>query len=243
LAARLDPRGKVVVALAYSLLLALCPGPLAPALGLGFSLGLAVWSGLGWRVFWRRALAVNAFVAFLWLFLPWRLGLGPAGGQITLSYNPQGLALAGLITLKANAIFLAVVALLGSSQINDIFHALAHLRLPAKLVTLFVLFYRYLHVMRREYLRLRQAMAVRCFTPGSNLHTYRSLAQLIGVLVLRSLDRSERVYQAMLCRGFAGTFWLLDHFHWRRRDTVFCSLGGAAILSLGLVQWGGTLWN
>ncbi|MEW5912088.1 MAG: cobalt ECF transporter T component CbiQ [Thermodesulfobacteriota bacterium] len=196
---------------------------------------------MGGAGFWRRGLAVNAFVAFLWLFLPWRLEL--AQGHAAVSYNPQGLVLAGLITLKANAIFLAVVALLGSSQINDIFHALAHLRLPAKLVSLFILFYRYLHVMRREYLRLRQAMAVRCFTPRSNLHTYRSLAQLIGILVLRSLDRSERVYQAMLCRGFAGTFWLLDHFHWQRADTVFCALAGAVVLALGLLQWGGPLWS
>lgn len=243
LAARLDPRGKVVVALAYSLLMALCPQPLVPAVGVVLGLGLAVWSRLGFRVLWRRALAVNAFVAFLWLFLPWRLSLGPGWSEFTVQYSPAGLALAGLITLKANAIFLAVVALLGSSHINDIFHALAHLRLPAKLVTLFVLFYRYLHVMRREYLRLRQAMAVRCFTPGSNLRTYRSYAQLVGVLVVRSLDRSERVYQAMLCRGFAGTFWLLDHFVWRRADTVFCVLGGAVILALGLAQWGGILWN
>ncbi|MEW5912089.1 MAG: hypothetical protein AB1814_06010 [Thermodesulfobacteriota bacterium] len=43
LAARLDPRGKVVVALAYSSLIALCPGPQAPAQGLGRGQGQAGW--------------------------------------------------------------------------------------------------------------------------------------------------------------------------------------------------------
>jgi cobalt/nickel transport system permease protein len=241
-AARLDPRGKVVVVLAYSVLMALCPGPQAPVLGVVLGLGLALWSRLGWRLLFKRAVAVNSFVAFLWLFLPWQLTLDPEAG-FSLAYNPAGIRLAGLITLKANAIFLAVVALLGSSHINDIFHALAHLHLPAKLVTLFVLFYRYLYVMRLEYLRLRQAMAVRCFAPGSNLHTYKSYAQLVGVLVVRSIERSERVYQAMLCRGFVGTFWLLDHFVWRPADTMFCVLSGLGIVLLGLVQWGGILWS
>ncbi len=241
-AARLDPRGKVVVVFAYSVLMALCPGPLVPAVGVALGLALAAWSRLGWRLLLKRTLAVNSFVAFLWLFLPWQLTLGAEAG-FGVVYNPDGVRLAGLITLKANAIFLAVVALLGSSHINDIFHALAHLHLPAKLVTLFVLFYRYLHVMRLEYLRLRQAMAMRCFAPGSNLHTYKSYAQLVGVLLVRSIERSERVYQAMLCRGFRGTFWLLDHFVWRPADTVFCVLGFAAIILLGLMQWGGYPWN
>ena len=69
------------------------------------------------------------------------------------------------------------------------------------------------------------------------------LAWLVGVLVVRSIERSERVYQAMLCRGFAGTFWLLDHFVWRPADTLFCVLGGLGIVLLGLMQWGGVLWN
>lgn len=240
---RLDPRAKLVVVFAYSLLMALAYSPLMAALGVLLGLGLVAWARLGWKVFLSRLVAVNLFTAFLWLFLPWQLTMGQGAWDLSLTYNPDGLLLALLVTLKANAIFLALLALLGSSPVNDIFHALAHLKVPSKLVTMFLLFYRYLHVMRQEYQRLRQAMQVRGFQPGSNLHTYKTYAQLTGILLVHSLDRSERVYQAMLCRGFGGTFWLLDHFSWRRADTGFCLVSGLVLLVLALLQWSGISWN
>ena len=240
---RLDPRAKLVVVFAYSVLMALTHSYLVPSLGVVVGLALVLWARLGWRLWVNRLVAVNAFTAFLWLFLPWKLSLGHGFLGLALTYNPAGTALAGLITLKTNAILLALLAMLATNPVNDIFHALAHLRVPAKLVTMFLLFYRYLHVMRHEYLRLRQAMLVRCFQPGSNLRTYRTYAQLTGVLLVRSLDRSERVYHAMLCRGFSGTFWLLDHFAWRRADTVFCVISGLVLLALILLQWRATPWS
>ena len=240
---RLDPRAKLVVVFAYSLLMALASSHLVPVLGVLLGLGLVIWARLGWKMFLTRLVAVNAFTAFLWLFLPWKLSLGQGFWDLSLAYNPDGLTLALLITLKVNAIFLALLALLGSSPVNDIFHALAHLKAPAKLVTMFLLFYRYLHVMRHEYQRLRQAMQVRGFEPGTNLHTYKTFAQLMGILLVRSLDRSERVYQAMLCRGFGGTFWLLDHFAWRRADTGFCLISALALIVLALLQWSGISWS
>ena len=171
------------------------------------------------------------------------MSLNGGWAGLSLAYNPAGTHLAWLITLKTNAILLAVLALLASNPVNDILHALAHLKVPPKLVTMFLLFYRYLHVLHHEYLRLRQAVVVRCFQPGTNLHTYRTYGQLMGVLLLRSLDRSERVYHAMLCRGFSGTFWLLDHFAWRRADTAFCLAAGLGIAALALVQWSALPWS
>jgi len=240
---RLDPRAKLVVACVYSLLMALAHSFLVPALGLVIGLAMVLWARLSWRMWLGRLAAVNLFTAFLWLLLPWKFSLGGGWLGLSVSYNPAGVELAWLITLKTNAIILALLALLASNPVNDIFHALAHLKVPPKLVTMFLLFYRYLHVMRQEYLRLRQAMLVRCFQPGSNLRTYRTFGQLVGVLLVRSLDRSERVYNAMLCRGFSGTFWLLDHFAWRRTDTVFCVFAGVVLLALALLQWRTAPWS
>ena len=239
-AARLDPRAKLLAALGFSLVVALAPGWPGPALGLGLGLAMIPWSRLPGGLLVKRALGVNLFVVFLWVFLPWRLDWADG---LALSYAPEGLVLAGLITLKVNAIFLCLSVLVGTSTVNQVLHALAHLKLPAKLVTLFMLFYRYLHLLEQEYRRLRQAMTVRGFVPGTNLHTYRSYARLLAMLLVRSVDRSERVYQAMLCRGFAGTFWLLDHFAWRRADSAFCTASGVILLGLALVQWGGPLWS
>ena len=80
-------------------------------------------------------------------------------------------------------------------------------------------------------------MKVRCFTPKTNRHTYRSLAYLAGMLIARSFDRSERIHQAMLCRGFDGRFWILDHFSLKGRDTVFLIFMTMITAGLAVGQW------
>ena len=65
------------------------------------------------------------------------------------------------------------------------------------------------------------------------LHTYRSLGYLIGMLLVRSHERSGRIYNAMLCRGFRGHFPVISHFHFHRADIVYGALG--LILSGGML--------
>jgi cobalt/nickel transport system permease protein len=86
------------------------------------------------------------------------------------------------------------------------------LRLPDKLCHLLLFTYRYIYVFEQEFRRLVQAMKIRGFRPRTNLHTYRSYAYLAAMLLVRSFDRAERVFQAMLCRGFNGTFYSLRTF-------------------------------
>ena len=238
---RMDPRAKILAALGFSLVVGL--STTVSALWVALAIGVAVLLA-GQLPLWpllKRLWAVNFFVAFLWLALPWRLELAE-GWSWNLVYDPKGLALAGLITLKTNAIVMILIGLLATSPINNLFHALAHLKAPQKLVHLFLFFYRYLHVLHREYHKLTLAMRARGFQPANNLHTYRAYAQLAGMVLVKSYDRAERVYQAMLCRGFHGTYWLLDHFHWSKRESLFLFifsliLAGLIALSLGADPW------
>jgi cobalt/nickel transport system permease protein len=57
------------------------------------------------------------------------------------------------------------------------------------------------------------------------------------MLLVRSLDRSERIIAAMKCRGFRGRFYLLDHFAFSRRDIWFALALILALASLALVEW------
>jgi cobalt/nickel transport system permease protein len=229
---RLDPRSKLAAAIALSLAAALGRGLAAELMALGLGLAGVLWARLPWRELVKRLTPVNGFAATMWLMLPWRLG---GSGPLGLGLDPLGLDLATDITLKANAIMLLLLALVATSPVNHVFHALAHWRAPDKLVHLFLFFYRYLHVLHREYHRLNLALKARAFVPRTDLHTYRTYAWLVGMLLVRSYDRAQRVYQAMLCRGFTGTFWLLDHFHWGRRDNLFLAGAGLAFLVLAVL--------
>jgi cobalt/nickel transport system permease protein len=177
------------------------------------------------------------FIALLWISLPLSIP-----GEVLFSVGPLHASLEGVdralsITLKSLSIVFLVVVLLGTSTVFALVHGLSHLRLPKKLLYLTFLSYRYIHVIHHEYMRLRDAMKIRGFRPGTNLHTYRTYGYLIGMLLIRSYERSERIHQAMLCRGFHGRFYLLDHFHVHRKDILFTIGMALPLIGLGLGEW------
>ena len=111
------------------------------------------------------------------------------------------------------------------------------MRVPAGLSHLFLFTVRYLDVLHGEYLRLRGAMKVRCFRPRMDAHTYRSLGNLLGMLLVRGYDRSERILAAMTCRGFQGRFYLLDHFRFQLRDSIFCLVSVVGLLIMLVTEF------
>lgn len=226
---RMDPRAKMIIATVFSLVVAMGRGWTMLGLALGLGLLAMALARLPWGLVLKRMLVVNFFIAFLWVMLPFTL---TTQGGWSLSVDRGGAALALAITLKANAIVLVLMSLVSTTPVVRLLHALHHMKVSDKLVHLFMFFFRYIHVFNQEYQRMRAAMRVRAFVPRSNLHTYRSIAHLVGMLLVRSYDRAERVYQAMLCRGFTGTYWVLDHFHWHRRDMVFSYAGAASMAVL-----------
>ncbi|MCD4723097.1 MAG: energy-coupling factor transporter transmembrane protein EcfT, partial [Desulfobacula sp.] len=106
-----------------------------------------------------------------------------------------------------------------------------------KLVHIFYFSYRYIHVINLEYVRLTNAMKIRCFIPRNNLHTYKSFAYLIGMLILKSYERSHRIYNAMLCRGFKGKFYILESYEINASDWLFGIISLLFIAGLVVIQW------
>jgi cobalt/nickel transport system permease protein len=234
---RLDPRTRVVTALLVCLIVALVrqPGTLAMAWGGGV---LAVrGAGIGPREAVRRLVPLNTLMLVLIALVP----LGAAGVPLltigSWSYSRDGLQLALIMTLKANAIMTWMIALLASLELTVLGHALVHLRVPEKLAHLLLLTVRYMDVLHGEYLRLVAAMKVRGFSPRTNWHTMRVYGYLVGMLLMRGTDRAHRIVSAMKCRGFTGRFHLLDHFALTRRDLAF-GFGFALFLTaLVGVEW------
>ncbi len=234
----MDPRVKILVTLGFSVVLAVADRPVVLGMGMAFAIFLVFLARLNLRQVMTRLLVVNTFVAFLWIFLPFTFP-GPAlfsfwGLQITR----QGIAACVQITVKSNAIVLASMALLSTSTVFGLVHGLHHLKVPDKLVHLFFFSFRYIHVIHMEYHKIINAMKARGFEPDTSLRTYKSYAYLIGTLFLKSSERSKRIYQAMVCRGFDGTFWVFQHFAFRKRDLFALVFMGLFILFLAFMQWG-----
>ena len=126
---------------------------------------------------------------------------------------------------------LVVLALIGTLPPVTLGHALYGLSLPAGLVHLLLFTIRYIGVLRDEYARLRLAMRARAFRPANSWHTYRSYGYLVGMMLVRALDRSERIMGAMKCRGFDGRLHVMARFRLTRADGA-CALAATIGLTL-----------
>ena len=237
---RVDPRIRLVSATVWSVVVALLGAASAAWAALAISAVLALWSRPPLVALTRRLIAVNVFILFLWAVVPFSVPGEVVLHVWRLGATREGIDLALLVSLKSNAIVLGFIALVASIPVSELGHALRKLHVPDKLAYLLVFTYRYVFVMAAEYQRMRQAMKIRGFRARTDLHTYRSLAYLAGMVLVRGLDRAERVYAAMLCRGFDGRFHSLNGLAARPVDFGFlCAMLAAtaavALYDLGLI--------
>jgi len=217
----LDPRVRLVAVLVFAVTVVAMETFAALTAALAVALGAAVLAGLPLGPTARKVAAVDGFIVILLLTLPFTTPGTPLVTVWGLDASVEGLVHAGQIALKANAVMFALMALAGTLDEPALGHALSRLRVPQKLVQLFLMTARYIHVLAEEYHRLRTAMKARGFRPRLDLHTLRSLGYLIGMLLVRALERAERVLAAMKCRGYTGAFPVLDEMRAGPRDGLF----------------------
>jgi cobalt/nickel transport system permease protein len=205
-------------------------------LALGVAVLAAGLAGIRPRAVLARLVPLNLFMVLVLLIVPLSTRGTPLATFGDLEYSQEGFWLAVAVVLKGNAVLLAIMALVASMDAIVLGHALHHLGVPDKLVHLMLFSVRYFDVLRREYLRLAAALKIRGFQPRMNRHTYRAYGHLVGMLLVRSLDHSERIVAAMKCRGFRGRFYLLDHFALSRRDACFATIAAAVVVLLAWVE-------
>jgi cobalt/nickel transport system permease protein len=233
----MDPRLKIVVATVFSVQAAISDNFATLIIALIFGITMAILARLNFWMVFKRLVIVNGFIFFLWLVLPFTFPGDPIFSLGPLDYSLSGVILSARITLKSNAILLSLIALTGTSYLATLGYALNQLKVPDKIIYLFLITYRYIFVIEQEYQRLIRAARVRCFEPGTNLHTYRTYAYLIGMLFVRASARAERVYHAMLCRGFAGKFYTLREFTFTKSDLAWTFALGAGLMFMGYLEW------
>ena len=228
----IDPRARILFALLFALVVVSLSA--LPLLLIAFAMSLYLFwgSGLSWQSTLKRMLAMDGFIVILLIMLPFTVVGDPLFTIAGLTASWQGLWQAVTIALKANAIVLMLMTLVGSMEMVTLGHALGKLRVAKNMVHLLLFTVRYLDVLKEEYQRLRQAMQARAFRPGNNWHTYRSFGYLVGMLLVRAMERSERVLEAMRCRGFNGNLPMLVELRMGIADWVFVAVMTAALSGL-----------
>jgi cobalt/nickel transport system permease protein len=227
---QLDPRMRIVLACLFGVVTVSLSSLPALVAALSLSTGLLLLSRMPILRMFKRMAMMDGFIVFMLVLLPFTTPGDPIFTLWGLTASWQGLRQAVEIALTANAVILALMVLVGTMEPVTLGHALHKMRCPETLVHLLMFTIRYIEVLRQEYLRLRAAMKVRGFRPGTNWHTYRSFGYLVGMMLIRAIERSERILNAMKCRGFSGRIRLLQEFTLTRRDHIFA----ASLLALCL---------
>lgn len=238
---RLDPRVKIVIVSLFSVVVAAANRFQVLTWALALSILIVLTAKVSARELMQRLIPVNMLIIFLWFFLPFTFAgetlffIGP------LAVTQEGVLYATRITIKSNAIMLVLIALVASTPVFTLGHAMHELGIPQKIVHLFFFTYRYIHVIHREYSRLVNSMKIRGFIPKTSLHTYRTYAYMVGMLLVRSFDRAQRVHNAMLCRGFKGNLYSLSKFSLKRKDIVSLIFMLTVIIFMGVLEWTKTI--
>lgn len=213
----LDPRVKLVLSLAFILTTALIPHGAWPVyiLLLAIIFSVIILSRLGTIfVMKRSALAAPFVLAALPVIFTIK---GEPLAQFMLGNWQLTISLPGVerfisITLKSWISVQTAIVLASSTRFPDLLMAMRAIRIPRLLVSVFGLMWRYLFVLADEALRLMRARLARSGetdnrnnkSGGSLVWRAQVTGGMAGSLFLRALERSDRIYNAMISRGYDG---------------------------------------
>ena len=245
---RLDPRVKVVVTVLFIVSNVLLPDGawLAFLLAWGLVLGVNLLSNLHPVYAFNRSFVALPFVlaAITVIFtLPGRPLASFSLGPWTITATETGLVRFASIVVRSWLSIQMAILLTATTRFPDLMHALLHLRVPVTMVAVISFMYRYLFVLVEEVIRLLRAREARSARPagggggGTMGWRARVAGHMAGQLFLRSYERSDRVYSAMLARGYTGQFLTLNPHVMRPGDWTMGALAVAWLLLLQLVGW------
>jgi cobalt/nickel transport system permease protein len=243
---RLDPRVKVVTTVVFILSNALLPDGAWVAFGLSwlFLLLANLLSKLGLGFTFKRSLVALPF-ALIALTVLFSIPGKPISSFHFLFWDftitDAGLLRFVSILVRSWLSVQMAILLVAVARFPDLIHALEHLRVPGILTTIIAFLYRYLFVLADEVFRLMRARESRSAAApgkrsGGSVAWRAGIAgHMAGQLFLRSYERSDRVYNAMLARGYTGHMETIHPHELRRRDYITVALVLLVILFFQLV--------
>lgn len=228
--AGIDPRAKLVVTLLY--LVAVLSFPLHATAGLIlfalYPIVASTMSATPFESIFRKSLLVLPLVVFIGIFNPW-MHRQPAFHVGSVAVSEGWLEFASIV-IRGLLSVQAVLVMICSTDFYKLCHALTRMGIPAVFASQLMFVYRYLFVLIDEAVSMDRARRARSY--GRRHYSFRMYGIFVGQLLLRTVERSRRIYNAMLSRGFDGSIPATGgHTPWTRRDTLFTLIWGILFIA------------
>jgi cobalt/nickel transport system permease protein len=216
---RLDPRAKLIATMLFLFtvisfskyeIFALLPFFLYPVL-------LMTIGEIPFLFIFKKVVLVSPFAIFIGIFNPLL-----DSGQVFIL---QGLTISAgwlsffSIMVKFTLTVSTALLLVATTSFPGVCHAFRRLGIPSLFVSQLLFLYRYIFVLMEETMRIVRARNMRSY--GRRGTGSRIFVRIIGILFLRTVERAERVYFAMLSRGFQGDMPTLTRSHIKAGDLIF----------------------
>ncbi|MFD3781475.1 cobalt ECF transporter T component CbiQ [Streptomyces sp. NPDC058612] len=233
---RLPPHCKLAAAFAFVLVVVSTPREAVWAFGLYAVLvaGVAAVARIPAGFLLRRLVIEVPFVAFA-VLMPF-VAQGERVDVLGMSLSVSGLWGAWNVLAKGTLGVAASVLLASTTELRALLLGLQRLKLPPMLVQIASFMLRYGDVVTDELRRMSIARRSRGFEARGVRH-WGVLAKTAGALFIRSYERGERVYLAMVSRGYAGSMPVIDEVTATRTQWAYAAVLPVTALAVCLMGW------
>jgi len=234
---RLDPRVKL--SLSFCFLVMITTAESIPLFGLYivFTAILSILSRVPFRFYLKKMAAITpvALVISFFIYISYLIEHGAVLNAVNMKPYPGVYLLLAVMILKIYLSILVITLMVSSTRFNDVLWALRKLKMPLIVTTLSKLVYTYIFVFIDEMHRTFRAYKSR--TPVRRVPRFKVYGNIAAGILLRSMERSDYIYKAMISRGFCGDFPEGNTHQVKLSDLT------AVLIFLVIASAAGILWN
>lgn len=148
---------------------------------------------------------------------------------------------AALILIRATAAIIMLTVLLATTRFDMIVKVLYDLKMPVFLLQILMFSYRYIFVFSEELESMKNSMTAKGFRPTLSLRMFSSVANMLGMLLIKSFERGDDVYRSMVAKGYTGKPAIMTKNKMHVKDYAFVSVAVLMALAIhipSLIQTG-----
>jgi cobalt/nickel transport system permease protein len=148
-----------------------------------------------------------------------------SGGTVLYSFYifsvyKEGFWLGFIIFFRTVTILMVFFIVLESAPFHRTIIALYSLKIPEKLISIIYFTYRYIYVYFEAYRKMKIALQIRGMNNRLIFFHFKTQSGIIGSMLIRSFEQAERIYSAMILRGYRGKFMINSKFSSCRQDYI-----------------------